>query len=213
MMTPNEAIAARKALGLTQSSLAADLGLTPSIIAAWEAGSVDVPKRFEDQLRYRAAGAERLAALAVSGLPECEWDKAWEKGKEAVPDKIEAQVKYVERGVSHRASCTVCQARDKFILDRFGPMPHAPMSTSMRLFGWVSDRTEKLPRWAQPAVWVGLAFGGYSVVKIAFMLPRLARNPQFLWVPLAGLGLSISSGAAIGLIYGAFRALRERTRA
>jgi hypothetical protein len=87
------------------------------------------------------------------------------------------------------------------------------MSTSLRLLGWVSDRTEKLPRWAQPAVWVGLSFGGYSVFKIVFMLPRLARNPQFLWVPFAGLALSISIGAVIGLIYGAFRALRERNRA
>jgi transcriptional regulator with XRE-family HTH domain len=211
MMTPHEAISARKTMGLTQTSLAAEFGLTPSIITAWEAGSVNVPKRFEDQLRYRAAGVEREAALAVSGLPECELDKALEN--EAVPEKIEAQVKHLERVVNHRASCSVCQARDKFILDRFGPMPPVPMSTSLRLLGWVSDRTEKLPRWAQPAVWVGLSFGGYSVFKIVFMLPRLARNPQFLWVPFAGLALSISIGAVIGLIYGAFRALRERNRA
>jgi transcriptional regulator with XRE-family HTH domain len=210
-MNPNEAIAARKTLGLTHSSLAADLGLTPSVIAAWEAGSVGVPKRFEEQLRYQAALAERRAALVVSGLPECEWYKAWEN--EDVPEKVKAQMKYLERGVSHSASCSVCLARDKFIAERFGPMPPAPKSTSTRVFGWVSDRAEKLPRWAQPAVWVGLAFGAYSVMKLVFILPRFARHPQLWWLPVASLAMSIGIGAAIGLIYGAFRMLRESFRA
>jgi DNA-binding transcriptional regulator YiaG len=51
MMKSDEGVAARKTLGLTQEALAAELGLTPSVIAAWEVGTVRIPRRFEDQLR------------------------------------------------------------------------------------------------------------------------------------------------------------------
>jgi transcriptional regulator with XRE-family HTH domain len=37
-MLADEAIAARKTLGLTQEALAAKFDLTPSIVAAWQAG-------------------------------------------------------------------------------------------------------------------------------------------------------------------------------
>lgn len=210
-MTPEEAVAARTTLGLTQDKLAADLGLTPSVIAAWEAGSIRIPKRFEDQLRFDAAAKERQDALAASGLDECEIDKAWEN--EAVPKDAKAMNEYLERGLKHRASCPKCIARDEFIKERFGKMPPMPMSASMRVFGAVADTLEKWPRWAQPAGWGALLFGAYSLIRVVFMLPRLARNPQYWSVALGGLLASMSIGAVLGLVYGGYRVFREARHA
>jgi transcriptional regulator with XRE-family HTH domain len=209
MMKSDEAIAARKTLGLTEEALAAELGLTPGVIGAWEAGTVRIPRRFEDQLRYDAAAKERRDAVAGSGLQECEVDRAWENEKLADPKAVN---EYLERGLKHRASCPICMARDKFVQERFGKMPPMPMSTSMRAFAAVAERIEKWPRWAQPAGWGALFFGSYSVVRIVFMLPRLARNPQYWPVSLGGLLLSISIGGVGGLIYGGFREFRESRR-
>jgi DNA-binding XRE family transcriptional regulator len=210
MMTPDEAIASRNTLGLTQERLAADLGLTPSVIVAWEAGSVRIPRRYEDQLRYDAAAKERRDAVAASGLQECEIDKAWENEK--VPGNAKAMNEYLERGLKHRASCPRCIARDKFIEERFGKMPPMPMSASMRAFGAVVDRIEKWPRWAQPAGWGALFFGASSIIRVVFMLPRLVRNPQYWAAALGGWLLSMSIGAVGGLVYGGYRELRESRR-
>jgi len=84
------------------------------------------------------------------------------------------------------------------------------MPTSTRILGAVAARIDNLPRWAQPGVWMALGFGAYSVFRIIIFLPRLARQPQYWWVPLAGLGMSVTIGGAIGLIYGGFRELRNK---
>ena len=210
MMKSDEGVAARKTLGLTQEALAAELGLTPSVIAAWEVGTVRIPRRFEDQLRFDAAVKERRDAVAASGLQECEVDRAWENDN--LPENPKAVNEYLERGLKHRATCPICAARDKFVQERFGKMPPMPMSTSMRAFGAVADRIDKWPRWAQPAGWGALFFGSYSVLRIVFMLPRLARNSQYWPVALGGLLLSISIGGVAGLIYGGFREFRESRR-
>jgi DNA-binding XRE family transcriptional regulator len=210
MMNPEEAIAARKTLGLSQDALAASLGLSPDVIAAWEAGSVRVPKRIEEQLRFDAWDVERQGALASSGLQECEVYKAWQN--ESLPKDLQSQSEYLERGSKHRMTCPVCKARDKFVAEQFGKMPPMPIPTSARIMGAVAERIAKFPRWAQPGAWFALGFGAYSLVRIVFMLPRLARNPQYWAVPLEGLAASISIGGVIGLIYGGFRQLRDRMR-
>jgi DNA-binding XRE family transcriptional regulator len=210
MMNPEEAIAARETLGLSQDALAADLGLTPHVIAAWEAGSVRIPKRFEEQLRFQAADAARRAALATIPLPECEIYKAWQN--ETLPKDLQAQSDYMDRGSKHQDTCPTCLARGKFVFEQYEKMPPMPMPTSARVMGAVTERIEKFPRWAQPAAWVALSFGAYSVFRTVLMLPRLARNPQYWAVPLAGIALSMSIGGVIGLIYGGFRELRGTSR-
>ena len=85
-----------------------------------------------------------------------------------------------------------------------------PMPASARALGAVADRIHKLPRWAQPGAWMALSFGAYSVIRIVAMLPRLAKSPQYWYVPVAGLAMSISIGGALGLIYGGFRELRVK---
>jgi DNA-binding XRE family transcriptional regulator len=211
MMTADEAVAARKWLGLTQEELASDLGLTPHVVAAWENGTVRIPKSLEVQLRYEAAVAERHAAFSTSGLPECELDNAW--ASESIPDDLKGHTAYLERGLQHRTTCPTCLAREKYIEERFGKMPPIPMSNSMRVFGALFERIERLPRWARPGAWVAMAFGAYSIVRIVFALPLLVRSPEYWAVSFQGLAVSVSMGAAIGLLYGGSREVWERIRA
>ena len=207
-MNAEEVIAARKALGLTPDALAATLGLTPNVIAAWEKGTLGVPKSFAEQLRYEAAAAEIKTAIAGKGFEECAWDKAWQN--EPLPGDLQAQSEHIERRTRHADTCPVCLARGRYIAEKFRTMPSRPMPTSTRMLGAVATRIDNLPRWAQPGVWMALGFGAYSVFRIITFLPRLARQPQYWYVPLAGLAMSVTIGGAIGLIYGGVRELRNK---
>jgi len=78
--------------------------------------------------------------------------------------------------------------------------------------GWIAMRVEKLPGWAQPAVWVGLAFGAYSVLRIIALMPAILREPRLAGTALMGLSASLAIGASLGLAYGGFRAARMSWR-
>ena len=80
----------------------------------------------------------------------------------------------------------------------------------LETLGWIADNVAKLPRWGQPAAWGALAFGSYSAVKVLMMVPRLGSSSKAWLTVLAGAGLSISIGASLGLLYGAYREVRER---
>ena len=208
MMGPKEAVAARQSLGLSQDATAAEFNLTPGVVAAWENGEIKVPKRIEEQLRWRMAAKERIDALVKSGLPECEWRKNWEA--RPAPSDLKALTKYYEEGIAHAKACQICTAREKYIQDRFGEMPPAPVDGWMKILGFVAAPIERFPRWAQPAGWMAVAFGAYSLLRIVLMLSALARNPQYWPVALGGLALSMSIGAGVGLIYGGFREFRDK---
>jgi transcriptional regulator with XRE-family HTH domain len=208
MMNAKEAVVARQSLGLTQDATAAEFNLTPGVVAAWESGEIRVPKRIEEQFRWRIAAKERIDALAASGLPECEWRKSWET--RPAPSDLKALTKYYEEGIAHAKTCQICAARENYIKDRFGEMPPTPAEGWMKIFGFVAAPIERFPRWAQPAGWMAVAFGVYSLLRIVLMLPALARNPQYWPVALGGLALSVSIGAAVGLLYGGFRELRNK---
>jgi transcriptional regulator with XRE-family HTH domain len=210
-LSADEAVAVRDKLGLSVADLAHELGLTPNVVEAWERGSVSVPSKLAKELKWREAVVDRQRALVESGLAECDWMAAWES--EPVPDKLETHTAHLERALNHQKSCEICQAREKFARERFGEMPARPMAWWMRGLAWIASRAEKLPEWAQPAVWVGLAFGFYSVVRIIFFLPSIRSNPSLILTALQGLVASVSIGAAVGLIYGAFRLLKSRWRA
>lgn len=207
-MEAKEAVAARQSLGLSQDATAAEFNLAPAVVAAWESGEIKVPKRIEEQLRWRMAAKERIDALAKSRLPECEWRKAWDA--RTAPSDLKALNKYFEEGIAHAKTCQTCAAREAYIRDRFGEMPPMPLQGWMKIFGFVVASIDKLPRWAQPAGWTAFAFGAYSLMRIVFMLPALVRNPQYWPVALGGLAASISIGGAVGAIFGGFREFRDK---
>jgi hypothetical protein len=187
------------------------LGMTPNVVEAWERGTISVPSKVAKELRWREALVDRHRALAESGLAECDWLAAWEREPE--PEKLEARTAHIERALSHQQTCDTCKAREAFVRDRFGEMPARPMTWWLAGLAWIASRAEKLPVWAQPAVWVGLAFGAYSGLRIIFLLPSMGSNPVIILTALQGLIASVSIGAAVGLVYGTFKVVWSRWRA
>jgi transcriptional regulator with XRE-family HTH domain len=207
-MSGAEAKTIRERLGLTIESLAADLGLTPHVVASWENGGTSVSTRIAKELRWREGLVDRHEALAASGLPECPWVASWDN--EQVPDTLKAQTAHLERYAQHQTSCATCVARHQFIQERFPPLPPRPTPGWVGAMAWLNERIAVLPRWGQPAAWAALAFGAYGVVKILFMLPSLSGDSRLWLVALNGLAASVALGASLGLAYGGFRAYRER---
>jgi transcriptional regulator with XRE-family HTH domain len=207
-MTSQEAATARQRLGLSVEDLSAELGLTPDVVKGWEAGLVRVPNRVAEDLRWRRALQDREEALLTSGLPDCEWMVAWEK--EETPDDTKAHAAYMERADKHLKVCPVCNAREQFVAARFGEMPKPPLPAWMTALGWVAIRVEKLPEWARPGVWIGLAFGAYSMFRIILFIPAMLRDPKIVITALTGLSASMAIGASLGLAYGAFRKAKSK---
>jgi transcriptional regulator with XRE-family HTH domain len=212
-MTGAEATAARVALGLSQDDLAATSNMTPAVVAAWEADRIKVPRSIAVDLNWRVARDQRLAALASSGLPECQWIAAFEA--EPTPDKLEAQTAQLEKLVAHSKTCEVCKAREAFVTERFPPMPPAP-----RPSGWlglvmpIAERVQQLPSWARPAATGALIFIAYSLLRLIVLLPAILRSPlSGLLTAAAGIAASGSIGALLGFLYGQYRRLRGRRSA
>jgi hypothetical protein len=207
-MTSLELGRARTLLGFSSDTLAADLGLPPAIVAAWESGRDKIPAHIARDLRWRVAIAERRSALDASGLPECGWLLALEAEPE--PTKLAAQTARLEKVIAHEQDCPVCLAREQYVSDHFPPMPPRPIAAPLRALRWVFAHAETLPRWAQPAVPTAMAFGAYSLFRIFFLLPRIVAQPRIGLLALGGLTLSMAIGGAFGAAYGLFRLMRER---
>lgn len=207
-MTADDVIAARRTLGLTPDALAAELGLTPAVVAAWEAGAVAVPRRFARDLAWRLAAAEREAALAASGLPECAWVGAWASAPAASAAK--AQLARLEALQAHAAACPECRAREAYVADRFPAMPAPPVAGWVAALGWVSERVDRLPPWLRPAANGALLFLALTAVRVLLGLPRLAAAPNGWLVALQALAAGAAIGAVLGSVVGAVRYARAR---
>jgi len=200
----------RTKLGLSVNDLALELGQVPSTVEAWEAGRIKLPSRIAKELVWRSSVWDRLRALEQSGLPECAWVTSW--NAEPEPEKLKERTARLERLSAHHGACEVCQARVRFEQERFGNLPRRPMPLWLEAFAAVGDRVERWPRWTQPAAWMGLAFGAYSLVQIVLRISAIRADPKGWVTALLGLTASVTIGALVGLGYGVFRALKERWR-
>lgn len=211
-MLPHEAEQARTTLGLNRVELAVEKNVTPDAVAAWEAGRIEVPERIAIDLRWRVARKERIAALASSGLPACPWVAEFEK--ETIPTKLDDHTNRVMRLVEHTKSCEVCRSREHYLDERFGPMPPAPREGWVGVLTLTVERIQKLPAWAQPAVTGAIMFVAYSLLRLVFMLPAIARDPRH-GLPTAALGIlaSGSIGAVVGFLYGVVQRFRNNRAA
>lgn len=207
-MTSTECVVARQRLGLTQEAMAAELGLTPAIIAAWEEGSLAIPSREAKRITWRAAVAERQAALAANGLPECTW--ILEREREPQSRNTKAALKRVEEVQAHMKACPVCSAREAYLTEHFPPMPPPPVPAWVGAVQWIGAAVARLPRWLQPAANGALLFIAYSLVRLVLMLPRLRAHPEGWLIALAGLAISAGIGAVVGSLYGGWKVLRTQ---
>ncbi len=209
-MTPAELTAARQRLDLTPDALAAELALTPAIVHAWEAGTVRVPQRYADELRWRVAMTERAAALDASGLPTCAWVETWEGAPE--PEGLAATTKRFEALNAHVEACATCQARHRWVEERFPPLPRRPIGGWIGVVAAINERVERLPGWAQPAAWGALAFVAMTLFRVVLSYARWSADPNGWLGVLGALGAAAAIGAAAGLAYGALRRFRARRR-
>lgn len=191
-MTAEEFTVAKQTLGETDDQLAAALGVTPHVIRAWAQGTTRIPQRHAKYITFFVAVKEREVALQSSGLPECAWFRAHENppatGK---PDQL---IKHAETLERHYQQCPTCQAREKYVSDRFGPMPSPPSTGLLRLFEWV----ERVPPIARPAAVGAALLATLVLLRVVFSLPRLVKEPS----EFASAALALVSAAAAGAIGG-----------
>ena len=165
-MTADEARAAREVLGLSQGHLAAELGVVPDVVAAFEAGTVRVPARLATHLRWRVAIEERERTLAAAGHAPCPTSISLAEQFNAPGADIAATMKAFE---THTAQCHQCTARATYAAS-LPPLPSAPSSASGRAFGAFVRVTERLPPWARPAAWIALVIGVIALLRVIAQL-------------------------------------------
>ena len=211
LMDAAELCRARDMLGYSDEKLAADLGLPPNVVSAWSSGRAKVPGHVARDLRWRVALIEQDRMLAESGLPACEWVTAFEA--QPLPEQLKARVKRLEQLGDHARVCPTCIARDEYVHAHCPPLPEPPLPNWMKGARFLVSLAERLPKWAEPTVYVGAAFGGYSLFRIVFLLPQIVRHPRFGLTALTGLLLSITIGAIVGALYGGGKHLWTQVRA
>lgn len=148
-MTAAEFTAARERLGWTHEQAAAEFDLTPAVVAAWERGTVKIPRDVAANVRWQAALEEQRVLLEASGLPKCEEMLALvaaTRGKEG-----KQLIAAFEPIAAHTASCPLCRARDEYASRHGPPIPEPPMPLWVRAFGGFDSLVNRLPAPLRPA--------------------------------------------------------------
>jgi hypothetical protein len=204
-MTAEDLTRARTVLGLSPGELAAEIGLTEPVVRAWEDGSLRIPQQYAIQIVWRAAVAERQAALASSGLPECTWVTRWMDS--APPPGAGAQREHLDALRRHAAVCPHCTARARFVEQNFPPMPDLPIPTVVRALRTAGKALKRLPVWLRATVVGAVAVGALTIVRIAGLAVG-GDGPS----PLTALGLIIGAiiigayqGGVAGITYAIVR--------
>ena len=192
-MTAAEVAAARQRLGLSLDAFAAEMGFTPHVVSAWEAGTVAVPKRHEDDLRWRLALQDRDDALKASGLPECAWIAHWHS--QPFPVGFEAQTKHLESAVGHAKGCGTCIARDRFTKEKFGDLPKRPVAAGVGVLAKIGTQIARLPEWLRPVAIGALLSMSFAVLQILFAMTDTPGS----W---RDAPLKLANGLVIGVVIG-----------
>src|SRR5687767_9091358 len=166
-MTAEDLSRARALLGLSPGELAAEIGLTEPVVRAWENGSLRIPQQYAIQIVWRAAVAERQAALASSGLPECTWVNRWMEA--APPGGGATQREHLDSLRRHAAVCPHCTARARFVEQNFPPMPDLPVPPALRALRAAGTMLRRFPGWLRAAVVGAVAVGALTIVRVAGM--------------------------------------------
>lgn len=197
-MTAADLTRARAMLGLSPGELAAEIGMTEPVVRAWEDGSLRIPQQYAIQIVWRAAVAERQAALASSGLPECTWVTRWMDS--APPQGGAAQREHLDALRRHAAVCPNCTARARFVEQNFPPMPDLPVPPVVRALRSAGTLLKRLPQWLRAAAVGSVAVGALTIVRVAGMaVGGAGPSPVDALLLIAG---SFVAGAYLGAVAG-----------
>ena len=213
-MTSEELLAARGALGLSQEAMAAELGLTPAIVRAWERGGLAVPRAYAEAVRWRLYVHERERALAESGIPPCPWVDRFEAQPPARSTADERR--RLQAFVTHAEGCPTCRARHAFVRDHFPEPPDPPLPTWVRFVSGAQTRLRRLPQWARPAATGALLFAALTLVRVIVELPAAGSAPGGWGVAtltaLGAVGAALVIGGVVGALWGLVRRLLTKRR-
>lgn len=196
-MTAGDVQHAREVLRLTREQLAAELGVVPDVVAAFEAGSLRVPPRIAKVLRWRVALEERERVLEAAGHGPCPVSVSLAERFTAPGADMAATMKAFE---AHTAECARCQARAAFA-DTLPPLPSAPTSAMGRAFGAFVGFTERLPGWARPAAWGAAVIGAIVLLRVLLTLLSVGPSWRLLGMGVLGIALGAYLGAVGGITY------------
>lgn len=182
----------------SDDDLSAELGVPVAKLERWRTGAERIP-RFEARLlRFIAASAVRGRALEESGLPECAWMAAFDEAD--LPDDMDAISAALDRSEEHHATCPQCQARERFVDARFGPMPPYPTKGWMTVFATF----ERIPEPVRPAAVGAAALAAIVALRAAFAVPAIIAKPamavELLVAVLAAAAAGASGGFAFTLV-------------
>ena len=211
VMSVPELQKAKEVLEFSDDKLAADLGLPPATVRAWSQGKDRVPHHIARDLRWRVAVRQQARALAASGLPTCDWVTALEA--QPVPEKLAARSKQLEALQAHVSECPTCKARDAWVASHCPPLPERPLPLWLKLLARFAQFAESLPPWASPAVYGGVFFGVYTLLRVVFWIPRIRSHPSEGRTAIIAVAASISIGALLGLLYGSTKYLWHKRKA
>jgi hypothetical protein len=203
-MTADDLTRARALLGVSPGELAAEMGLTEPVVRAWEDGSLRIPHQYAVQIVWRAAVAERQAALASSGLPECTWVARW---MDVAPPRGTAEREHLDALRRHAAACPQCTARARFIEQTFPPMPDLPVPAPVRALRAVGKSLKRLPQWLRAAAVGGVVVGVFAILRVAGMAVA-GEGPSPLNALLLIAALTVGGaylGAVAGITYAIVR--------
>jgi hypothetical protein len=108
--------------------------------------------------------------------------------------------RHFKRVDEHAASCPRCQARERFLRDRFPPMPEAPRSPMLSGFMAWDRFLARFPAWTRPVINGAAIVTALVAIRVVLVLPRHAS-----WTMLYALVIGAALGAAGGLTYSALR--------
>ena len=204
-MSPAELLDARDVLNLSSTDLAADFNCTPAVVEAWAKGTVRVPRRVAQDLRWQVALVNQERAFHSAGLAPCPTSASLFVALEAPKADAIVILKKVE---THAASCAQCQAREAFART-LPPLPPPPLRAGARVVGALSAVADRLPAWARPALWGALLIGTIVLLRVVVML--VVAGPSWRLLSVAGLGLAV--GGYLGAVGGGtYYLVRPRVR-
>lgn len=194
-MRPDEYAALRARLRGSDEEIADTLGIDVARLRRWSDGTERVPRHERRLLEFFAASEERGRALEESGLAECaQYAEMIEADTSDDPDEMRAAN---EREAAHRAACPLCQARERFVEARFGPMPPFPTPAWLTPFMII----ERLPSSLRPAAYGAAALAALVSLRALFAIPALVARPALAIELLVAILAAAAAGASGGFAF------------